>query len=158
MSNTATNPLYEKIQKEFQQYKRYQSVIDKKEKALEESKADIAKILIESEFEEDVEQTAFEVFTEITLYRNDLRVIGHRLYILTDGYTELPELEPKIPQEILEVCKGLEASLPKNNFYVDEDMNIIEKEKDFLKKVKETQVKSGAMKELISHLKSMLDI
>jgi hypothetical protein len=151
------NALYNKIQNTHEQYKRYQSVIVEKKKDLEARKEDIAKLLILSEFEEDVEQTAFEVFTEMTLYENDLRIWGHRLYILVDAYIEANILDPALPKEILDACKELEGTLPKNNFSVDENLVVTEKEKDFLKKVRETQVKSGAMKQLIDHLKSVLD-
>jgi len=153
-----TNTLYEKILSQFEQHKKYAEVILLKEKSLEERKKEIAKILIDSEFEEDVEQIAFEAFTEISLYRNDLRVVDHRLYVLVDGYVEMKELEPKLPQEVVELCQTLEASIPKNNFYVDENMEIKEKEKGFITKVKETQKKSGAMKELVDHLKNMLNV
>ena len=153
-----SNPMYEKILNTFEQYNRYKKVISAKEKELEGRKNDIAKILIESEFEEDVEQIAFEVFTEVSLYKNDLRIVGHKLYILVDGYIEMTDLEPKIEQEILDLCKLLEPTIPKNNFFVNESFEIAEKEKGFIAKVKETQVKSGAMRNLVSELKNLLDV
>lgn len=153
-----SNPMYEKILNTYEQYNRYQKVISAKEKELEGRKNDIAKILIESEFETDIEDIAFEVFTEVSLYKNDLRIVGHKLYILVDGYIEMKDLEPKIEQEVLDLCKLLEPTIPKNNFFVNESFEISEKEKGFIAKVKETQVKSGAMKNLVSELKNLLDV
>lgn len=153
-----SNPMYEKILNTYEQYNRYQTVVTTKEKELEGRKNDIAKILIESEFETDVEDIAFEVFTEVSLYKNDLRIVGHKLYILVDGYVEMKELEPKLEQEILDLCKLLEPTIPKNNFFVSDAMEISEKEKGFIAKVKETQIKSGAMKSLVSELKNLLDV
>lgn len=152
-----SNTLYETITNTFEQYGRYESVITAKEKDLEGRKADIAKILIESDFEADIEQVAFETFTEIALYKNDLRIIGHKLYLLVNAYVEL-NLDPKLPEEVITLCTTLEPSIPKNNFHISEDLTITEKEKDFIKKVKETQVKSGAMKQLIDQLKNMIDV
>jgi hypothetical protein len=151
------NRFYTKIQNTFEQYNRHKSVIEEKKKDLEKRKEDIAKLLILSEFEEDVEQTAFEVFTEMTLYENDLRIWGHRLYILVDAYVDADISDPRLSKEVLDTCSALENTLPKNNFSVDKNLVVTEKDKDFLKKVRETQVKSGAMKELIDHLKNVLD-
>lgn len=153
-----TNLLHDKIVNTYQQYLQYQELISAKEKDLESRKNDIAKILIESEFEEDVEGIAFEVFTEVSLYKNDLKILGHKLYILVDGYIEVKELEPKLEDNILELCKALEPGIPKNNFFINNSSEIEEKEKGFIKKVKETQVKSGAMKDLVNMLKSLLDV
>lgn len=153
-----TNLLHDKIVNTYQQYLQYQELISAKEKDLESRKNDIAKILIESEFEEDVEGIAFEVFTEVSLYKNDLKILGHKLYILVDGYIEVKELEPKLEDNILELCKALEPGIPKNNFFINNSSEIEEKEKGFIKKVKEAQVKSGAMKNLVNELKSLLDV
>jgi hypothetical protein len=153
-----TNLLHDKIVNTYQQYLQYQELISAKEKDLEARKNDIAKILIESEFEEDVESVAFEVFTEVSLYKNDLKILGHKLYILVDGYIEVKELEPKLDNNIIELCKTLEQGIPKNNFFINNSSEIEEKEKGFIKKVKEAQVKSGAMKNLVNELKSLLNI
>ena len=153
-----TNLLYDKIVDIYQQYLQYQELIFKKEKELESRKNEIAKILIESEFEEDVEGIAFEVFTEISLYKNDLKILGHKLYILVDGYIEVKELELKLEDNILELCKNLEPGIPKNNFFINNLSEIEEKEKGFINKVKEAQVKSGAMKNLVNELKSLLNV
>lgn len=153
-----TNLLHDKIVNTYQQYLQYQELISAKEKDLEARKNDIAKILIESEFEEDIESIAFEVFTEVSLYKNDLRILGHKLYILVDGYVEVKELEPKLDNSIIELCKTLEQGIPKNNFFINNSSEIEEKEKGFIKKVKEAQVKSGAMKNLVNELKSLLNI
>jgi hypothetical protein len=153
-----TNLLYDKIVNIYQQYLQYQELISAKEKDLEARKNDIAKILIESEFEEDVEGIAFEVFTEVSLYKNDLKILGHKLYVLVDGYVEVKELEPKLEDNILELCKNLESGIPKNNFFINNSSEIEEKEKGFINKVKEAQVKSGAIKTLVNELKSLLDI
>jgi len=150
--------LYNKIRNAFEQHIRYTHVIAEKEKDLTARKADIAKILIESEFEADVEQTAFEVFTEIGLYRNDLRITNNKLYIMVDAYTDLENVEPKLPEEITSLCRIIEKEIPKNNFSVTPDMKIVEKDKDFIQKVKRAQVKSGAMKNLVEELKNMLDV
>jgi hypothetical protein len=52
-------------------------------------------------------------------------------------------------------CSSLENT-SKKYLSVDENLVVTEKRKTSLKK-RETQVKSGAMKELINHLKSVLD-
>jgi hypothetical protein len=52
------------------------------------------------------------------------------------------------PAQILDVVRSLKEPSPKNNFSVDENLVVTEKDKDFKKKARDS-VKSGAMKQLI---------
>lgn len=145
------------IESLYNEYTHYSKFIDKVNEDLVAKKNDIAKILMESDFEAEVEQTAFEVFTEIALYRNDLKVIGHKLYILVNAYVDAG-LEPELDSKIITLCKSIENTIPKTNFSIDVNMIAQEKEKDFIKKVKESQIKSGAIQRLLEEYKNMVNV
>jgi hypothetical protein len=149
--------MHKQIENTYNEYLHYSKFIDKVNKNLVEKKNDIAKILMESDFEAEVEQTAFEAFTEVALYKNDLKVIGHKLYTLANAYVD-SAMQPELDNTIIKLCQSIEETIPKTNFVVDNNLDSKEKEKGFLKKVKDSQIKSGAIATLLEQYKSMVNV
>lgn len=151
------HPLHKRVLDSYQQILNINKLMELKNKALKEKKQDIAKILIASEFKEDIEQVAFEAFTESSLYLSDKTVEAFRLCTLVESYMELEGVE-ELPNEVLELSKELYLTIPKTNFVFSDSGEAQEKEKGFVDKVKAIQAKSGEIQAYVDQLKNMLDV
>jgi hypothetical protein len=79
------------------------------------------------------------------------------LYTLANAYVD-SAMQPELDNTIIKLCQSIEETIPKTNFVVDNNLDSKEKEKGFLKKVKDSQIKSGAIATLLEQYKSMVNV
>jgi hypothetical protein len=148
------NTLYDKIVSTYNHYQNHLKYIDKKKKDFLEQKMEIAKKIMDSDSQEDIEELSFTIFIEDKIRANDVNLLFNNLYNLVESYTEIED-SIILPKEITDLCTSYSNIVMKTMFVVNDDLTSEERVRGSIDKIKESLKSSGEIKNMVEHLKKL---
>lgn len=146
--------LKKEIERLYTEHGDYVKFLDNEEKEFIKEKANIAKTVMESEDEVEVQDIAFDLFFKKIIYQQDIANIFHKLSCSVELYLQDPSFEP-LAQGILNLVREFNSILPKPIFKVNNDLEISENEKGFIDKVKTTVKENGELDKAMQQFKNI---
>jgi hypothetical protein len=146
--------LKKEIERIYTEHGDYIKFLDNEEKKFLEDKAKIAKQVMESEDEAEIQEIAFDLFFVKQIYRNDITKIFHKLSCYVELYLQDTTFEP-LSESITNLVQEFNSIIPKEIFKVNNDLEISENEKGFLDKVKKTVKENGELDKAMQQFKNI---
>lgn len=146
--------LKKEIEKLYTEHGDYVKFLDNEEKDFLKEKANIAKTVMESEDEVEVQDIAFDLFFKKVMYQQDIANIFYKLSAYVELYLQDPSFDP-LSESITKLTKEYHSIVPKAFFKVNNDLEISENEKGFLEKIKTAVKENGELEKAMQQFKSI---